>query len=88
MFEGDSEILVKAHNSANSSHAAIRHIIKDIQSALSFFRTHSFSHNRRQGNAIAHALAKKARNSFPLDVWMESVPSDLDRLIISDIHVY
>ena len=31
----------------------------------------------RQGNALADALAKRAKLSSPLLVWMESVPSDL-----------
>ena len=87
VFEGDSKILVKALYNASSSHAAIGHIIKDIQSTSSFFQTHSFSHTRRQGNSIAHVLARRARNSFPLDVWMESIPSDLVHLVIFDFHV-
>lgn len=68
IFEGDSEILVKALNNENHSLASIGHIIKDIQSTSSFFQTHSFSHTRKQGNFLAYALARRARNSFPLEV--------------------
>ena len=34
---------------------------------------------------MAHALARKAIVSFPLLVWMEHVPSDIDSFVISDI---
>ncbi|XP_050263892.1 uncharacterized protein LOC126708117 [Quercus robur] len=40
---------------------------------------------RQQGNCVAHALARRAIVSFPLLVWMEHVPSDIDPFVISDI---
>ena len=42
------------------------------------------SHVCRQGNALANALAKRARLSNPLLVWMESVPPDLYNCYLSD----
>ena len=42
----------------------------------------------RQGNAVAHALAQRARLSCPLDVWMESVPPDISTFVQSDLRVY
>ena len=38
----------------------------------------------RQGNALADALAKRARLSSPLLVWMESVPPDLYNCYLLD----
>ena len=38
----------------------------------------------RQGNVLANALAKRARLSSPLLVWMESVPLDLYNCYLSD----
>ena len=38
----------------------------------------------RQGNTVADALAKRARLSSPLLVWMESVPLDLYNYYLSD----
>ena len=44
-------------------------------------------HSYRQGNAIAHALIKRAKFSFSLLVWMEFVPFDIDNLVITDLPV-
>ena len=51
---------------------------------MSSLRTFSFSHTRRQGNSVAHALAKRARGSLPLLVWMEHVPLDVYEFVVSD----
>ena len=37
-----------------------------------------------QGNALADALAKRARLSSSLLVWMESIPPDLYNCYLSD----
>ena len=42
------------------------------------------SHVCRQGNALADALAKRARLSSPLLVWMESIPLELYNCYLSD----
>ena len=51
---------------------------------ICILRTHSFSHTRRQGNAIAYNLAKRARLSFPLLVWIEDIPSDIFYFVVVD----
>ena len=66
------------------SHPSIGQIIKDILSIAGSLRTFSFSHTRRRGNYVAHALAKRAIVYFPLLVWMEHVPSDIEQLVILD----
>ena len=43
------------------------------------------SHIYRQGNAVAHILAQRVRLSSPLQVWMESVPLDLDVVFMADL---
>ena len=47
-------------------------------------QTKSFSFVRKQGNSIAHALAQRARFSFPVLVWMEDVPPDIYCFVCSD----
>ena len=83
-FEGDSEVIVKSLVGCGMEKSAVGHILKDTLSYVSLLKNYSFSHVNRQGNAIAHALAQRARLSFPVQVWMESVPPDLDVVILAD----
>ncbi|XP_050258814.1 uncharacterized protein LOC126703786 [Quercus robur] len=85
IFEGDSELVVKALFGDSSHHSCIGHIAKDCKSIMSFFQTCSFSHVRQQSNRVAHTLAKRARKSFPLSVWMKSVPPDISYIIYVDV---
>ena len=84
VFEGDSEVVCKALKAADGGHPSIGQFVKDFLSTMSSLRTFSFSHTRRQGNSVAHTLAKKARGSLPLLVWMELVPSDIYEFVVSD----
>ncbi|KAL0015374.1 hypothetical protein SO802_002443 [Lithocarpus litseifolius] len=81
IIEGDSEIVFKALTEGVSNHSSFGHIIKDCKSIMASLRSCSFSHVRRQGNGVAHALAKRAKNSYPLLVWMEAVPPDISFLV-------
>ncbi|XP_023910597.2 uncharacterized protein LOC112022257 [Quercus suber] len=85
VFEGDSELVVKALVGHCPDQSSIGHIIKDCKSLRSLFQTCSFSHVRRQGNGVTHALTRRARQYFPLTVWMESVPLDITYLVYVDI---
>jgi len=85
VFEGDSEVVYKALKVVDVDHSSIGQYVKDIMSIIGSLRTFSFSHIRRQGNCVAHALAKKVRFSFPLLVWIEHIPSDVIHFVISDL---
>ena len=53
------------------------HVIDDIR-FLSSSTSYSFSHVKRKGNRLAHALARRAVSSVDTDVWLEDLPQDLD----------
>ena len=84
VFEGDSESSIHAISNRLLLHSSCGHIIHDILLFSRSFQSFSFSHVGRQGNALADALAKRARLSSPLLVWMESVPPDLYNCYLSD----
>ncbi|KAL0013621.1 hypothetical protein SO802_000690 [Lithocarpus litseifolius] len=88
VFEGDSLAVVKSLQGSGMENSAVGHILKDTLSIVSLLQSFSFSHVNRQGNAVAHALAQRARLSFPLQVWMESVPPDLDAVILADLQPF
>nr|POF06673.1 hypothetical protein CFP56_29261 [Quercus suber] len=85
IFEGDSETVVKALSGDCPDRSSIGHIVKDCKSLMGCFQSCSFSHVRRQSNGVAHALARRARMSSPLSVWMESVPPDISYLVYVDV---
>lgn len=87
MFEGDSEIIIKALARKDFSLAIVGHIIKDILSMSSLLQTKSFSYVRRQGNSVAHALTQRARFSYLVLVWMKDVPPDICCFVSSDLLV-
>ena len=67
-FEGDSEVVVKFLRGSGMEKSAVGHILKDTLSYVSLLKSYSFSHVNRQGNAVAHVLAQRARLSFPIEV--------------------
>ena len=66
-IEGDSETIINAINGENMARSEFGHILQDIKSLISSFCSVSFSHVKRQGNCLAHYLARRAI-SISLDV--------------------
>ena len=44
-----------------------------------------FKHIRWEGNRLAHSLARRAILFADMNVWVESIPSDLDVVFQSDL---
>ncbi len=59
-LEGDSEIIIKALTSNEAPHNAYGIVLECTKALLFLFQHYSVSHTRRNGNAIAHALARQA----------------------------
>ena len=81
VFEGDSEIIDKALSTDVTPLSSFGHMVKDTKSIASSLVNFSFSHTRRQGNFVAHALTRRARLSCCLLIWMESLPLDVSKFL-------
>ena len=87
-FEGDSEFSTHAIHNRLLLHSSCGHIIQVILLFASSLQSFSFSHVCSQGNALPDALAKRAKFSCLLLVWMESVPLDLYNCYLSDFSFF
>ena len=73
IIEGDSKVVIKALNNEESL-ATFGHLIFAARLSIDAFCNISFSHTCKQGNIIAHNLARHASGYL---VWMEDVPPQL-----------
>ena len=74
-FKGNSEIGIRVLQNGDTLLPSFGHLVRDTLACVSFLSSFSFSHTVRQGNAVAPALAQRARLSFPLLVSLDGVCS-------------
>ena len=74
VLEDDSEIVIKALVSEDTSFADLGHLVEEAKLLYALFNFCSFSHVKRQGNSAAHHLARHTRHVSTQLVWMEDVP--------------
>ncbi|XP_075663011.1 uncharacterized protein LOC142632511 [Castanea sativa] len=85
VVEGDSKIAIQALTNDSLSSSCFGHIIKDIKRLSSTLESVIFSHTRRQGNEVAHGMARMACNFSLFQSWMEDVPSGVKAVYLSEI---
>ena len=84
VLEGDLETVIKVFQNGDRFQFAFGHLYGDTLLYVKALQSFSFSHTHRQGNCVAHALAKKARYCSSLMVWMESIPPDISCLVLAE----
>ena len=67
-------MVINLISSNSSSYGPFGHIIDDIRCLVGSFHSCSWSFTRRDGNGVAHSLAKHVLNVLVIDVWMEEAP--------------
>uniref|UniRef100_A0A2N9HBQ0 RNase H type-1 domain-containing protein n=1 Tax=Fagus sylvatica TaxID=28930 RepID=A0A2N9HBQ0_FAGSY len=84
IFEGDSDLIIREISSPEAMHNVYGLVLEDAKALLHHFERYQFTHTRRSGNTVAHALARRALNIQNLCVWMEDVPPDIIPVLYSD----
>ena len=74
VLEGDSLLVMSALKLKNFGLAPFGLLLQDFVAFSSGFKKLSYSHTKREGNAVAHNLAKLAFNCTSCVIWMEDVP--------------
>ena len=77
VLEGDSQVVMMALKSKTSVLAQFGLLMQDSLTLSTGFSKLSYSHTKREGNTVAHSLAKLAMNLTNCVIWMEDVPSDV-----------
>ena len=74
ILEGDYETVIKALTDPSPSLASYGLLIQEAQQLAMQLNGISFQHVGKEGNRVAHNLAKHARHVTSFNVWMEDVP--------------
>ena len=85
IFEGDCLGVIKAINTKEPCKSLFGHIVEEIWSFSSALMDCSFQHIKREGNKLAHALARRAVVFADTDVWVKELPVDLDDIFSLDL---
>ena len=85
ILETDSQVLSNAlrHNSPYLSPLGL--LIDDIKCNASFFNQLLYSHVKREGNKVAHSLARYSICIFDFSIWIETVLPPFVSLLLADM---
>ena len=87
IVEGDSEVIVKALRNNDNGLTPFAPLINDVSLFSRLFSELAYSHIRRDGNKVAHSLARLALMTPGWTVWMEGVPSRTLPFVQADLAV-
>ena len=77
VLEGDSLMVMSTLKLKNFGLAPFGLLLQDSVVFSSGFTKLSYSHTKREGNTVAHNLAKLAFNCTSCVIWMKNVPPDV-----------
>ena len=85
ILESDSLLLVSALVENHTYLSTDGLLLDDIRFYASFFNQLLYSHVKREGNKVAHRLAKHALCISDFLVWMEDVPPPIRSVVQDDM---
>ena len=84
-LEGDCSRVISALNASKRCNTLFGHATDVCRRVSASLRLCKFQHVRWEGNRLAHTLARRAVLSVDTDVWIKSLPNDLDDVFQSDL---
>nr|XP_023924334.1 uncharacterized protein LOC112035735 [Quercus suber] len=84
MLEGDSIAVINTLKSTEPSLTSYGHLLDSAKSTLVTSKCIACTHIRRDGNKVAHNLAKHAKHVRGLSVWVEDIPPHLHDVLFAD----
>ncbi|XP_042939490.1 uncharacterized protein LOC122274519 [Carya illinoinensis] len=84
-IETDSLILAQELSKLELSNYMFRNVVIDIKQLQTRILVCSIVHVNREGNELAHKLARFGRNVIDTSVWWESVPHSVEQVLWTDL---
>ena len=88
IIEGDSVVVAKALKCKEFRLVPYAHLLKDVSLFSGLYLQLSYSHVKRDGDKVAHNLARLALTSQHCTVWMEDVPSCTLPFVQADLALF
>ena len=86
IIESDSLLATNALKELSPPPSTVAAIIYSSLSVSREFRQVEFSHVRRQGNKLAHLLAKYAHDIDDFSIWLEEDPCFIIQALLQDVN--
>ena len=84
IVEGDCLHVIQALQRTDPCNMLFGHIIDETKRMGQMLRGCRFQHVRREGNSLAHSLAKKTVLTADMEVWVEALPEEVADVFQSD----
>ena len=85
VLEGDSELIINSLKGAGHSIVSVEALLHDAMVFSNCYAKLLYTHCRRDGNRLAHSLARYSINVSSYVVWMEGVPDPLFTVVQQDV---
>ncbi|GLT48817.1 hypothetical protein SLA2020_224160 [Shorea laevis] len=85
IVESDCASVVTAINTEIPNlHSSLGSVLSDCRMLMTSFLSCTIQHVHREGNSVAHELAKRALHAEADEYWLEEVPTDIAQLVTGD----
>ena len=85
ILEGDSLVVIKALREEKQLLSPTGLLLEDVRMLSQSFQKLLYSHTKREGNSIAHNLARYANSIPDFLVWTEDVPPCIQSFVQADL---